>query len=59
MTDIKVILTEKNGWRALYEKCEDFFKNLRNQQSMAKEGKAIFPIFSVYPTATVVTAMVR
>jgi hypothetical protein len=58
MSDIKVILTEENGWRKLYYRAEDFFKELRNKQTIENSGNTIVPIFNVSADTKVINAMV-
>ena len=47
MTDIKVILGKPRGYKRLFQSCSSFFKEMRIEQSMEHDGKAILPIFSV------------
>lgn len=58
MSDIKVILTEENGWRKLYDRADDFFKDLRIKQTFENSGNTILPIFTVGADTKVINAMV-
>jgi hypothetical protein len=58
MSDIKVILAETHGWRKLFQTCGSFFKDLRLNQSLEHDGKAILPVFAVSDQTSLIVVMV-
>ena len=57
MTDIKMILGKPRGYKRLFQSCSSFFKEMRIEQSMEHDGKAILPVFSVTENDTLVNVM--
>lgn len=55
--DVKHILAERNGWQAVFQSCDEFFKRIRLAQSNERKGEAMAPNFTIRPSCSVVTAM--
>lgn len=58
-TDIKVILSQRNGWRKVFQTCEEFFKVMRNEQVLERKGEAIIPNFTIQPSTKLIAALVN
>jgi CBS domain-containing protein len=57
-TDIKVILSQRNGWRKVFQTCAEFFKVMRNEQVLDRKGETAIPTFTIHSDTKLVSAMV-
>ncbi|KAI8920086.1 hypothetical protein DFJ77DRAFT_451055 [Powellomyces hirtus] len=57
MADIKVILSDRKGWRRLYEKCYDFFASMRYEQGLEAGGDDRVPTYIVHPHSTLIATI--
>ncbi|KAI8592088.1 hypothetical protein BDZ88DRAFT_408219 [Geranomyces variabilis] len=57
MTDIKMILSARSGWRRLYENCYDFFTSLRYEQGLEAGGDDRVPTYIVHPNSTLIATI--
>ncbi|KAJ3208082.1 cell separation during budding [Entophlyctis luteolus] len=57
MTDIKDILSSRGGWKHLYDSCFRFFAQLRVSQGLEANGSDRIPLFTVYPSTPLTSAI--
>ncbi|KAJ3201506.1 cell separation during budding, partial [Entophlyctis luteolus] len=57
MTDIKEILSSRGGWKHLYDSCFRFFTQLRISQGLEANGSDRIPLFTVYPSTPLTSAI--
>ncbi|KAJ3367619.1 cell separation during budding [Kappamyces sp. JEL0680] len=57
LSDVKHILSERIGWKKLFEHCDVFFKQVRLSQSNERMGQAIIPNYTIDEQTTVITAL--
>jgi len=57
LVNVKHVLCDKNGWKSVFQRCDDFFKQDRIEQSNARFGEAIVPNLTVPETCSVIRAM--
>lgn len=57
LCNVKHVLCDKSGWKKVFERCDDFFKSDRVEQSNERQGKAVSPNFTVHETCSVIHAL--
>ena len=56
MSDIKEILSTRQGWRKIFDPSFQFFRFLRSEQGL-QQGKDSVPSFTVSPETSVMNVM--
>ena len=57
LCNVKHVLCDQSGWKKVFERCDDFFKSDRVEQSNERKGEAVSPNFTVHESCSVIRAL--